>query len=89
VSWPRKRSTATSVTHLAEYKHGSTSTRQASALLRPYLPVGWDGYFKTRKAGAHWGLSLNCPICGERPPIELHYGYRRWRWLCVHVSQHV
>jgi len=79
---------ATSSTPSAMSKHGSKSTRTAWDFLRPLLPTGWATYFDARRAGRYWGLSMRCPLCGERPPAELHYGHRKWRWLTVHVSSH-
>jgi hypothetical protein len=84
----RRHLNATRVTHLEEYRHGSKFTRAASAYLRTYLPTGWDTYFTSQRAGGYYGLSLICPICKITPPSELKYGHRRWRWLCVHMSEH-
>lgn len=53
--------------------------------LRHLLPANYQHYFKVRRAGAYWGLSIICPQCDEAPPHELK-GNRRWRWLAAHQA---
>lgn len=61
----------------------------ALASLGQWLPDSWVSFFKTRRAGAHYGLVHECPFCEARPPLGLKYGHRRTRWLMVHISSHV
>lgn len=68
-------------------KPGSKDMQQVRAYLRPFLPPGWRSFFSPRHAGRWWGLVIECPVCEERPPMELS-GYQRWRWLTVHIAQH-
>jgi hypothetical protein len=53
------------------------------------LPSGWEKFFTGRRFGSHWGLEITCPICSEKPPKELKYSARKWRWLSSHVASHV
>jgi len=55
--------------------------------LSPTLPAGFAGLFHVRKAGRYWGLTVECPVCHDRPPRECDYGLRRWRWLSVHLAK--
>lgn len=59
----------------------------ATDYLSPLLPTGWERYFSAQRAGKYWGLSITCPVCGERPASSIKGG-RRWRWLSVHISKH-
>jgi len=54
--------------------------------LGPTLPSGFARLFQVRRAGRYWGLTVECPVCHEKPPRECDYGLRRWRWLSVHLA---
>ena len=88
MSTARKYQTAKLHSQRATSRAGSKSTRVATEYLSPLLPTGWERSFEIRRAGKYWGLSVVCPVCGERPPVELAYGIRRWRWMTVHVARH-
>lgn len=55
--------------------------------LNHFLPSGWERLFTARKAGKYYGLTVQCPVCSEKPPRELKYGGRKWRWLAAHISK--
>ena len=61
---------------------------KATRYLGPMLPVGWSTYFEARRAGKYFGLTIECPVCGDTPPDGMKYGNRRWRWLSVHLAEH-
>jgi hypothetical protein len=83
------RSISTSPTPTAGRKAGSTPTPKQLASLGATLPTEWaSSSFAVVRAGKHWGLANTCPVCGARPPKELTYGHRRWRWLTVHLTTH-
>lgn len=74
---------------LVASQNGSGFMRTASKYLRVSLPDGWEKYYSARRAGKYYGLSINCPVCGEPPPRELELkGAQRWRWLSVHLTIH-
>lgn len=85
----RSRPSRKSPTSTATRKDGWKPTPAALASLGQWLPDSWVAYFKTRPAGNYLGLVHECPFCHERPPKHLKYGYRRSRWLMVHISAHV
>ncbi len=85
---PQRSKTTTSRSARATSKAGSTVTRTVLAALRPYLPAGWSVFFALHHAGNRPGLSVECPFCKDAPPPACNYGYRRWRWLSVHMAQH-
>lgn len=62
-------------------------SRAMEAALLSSLPLGAERYFTVIKAGNRLGLRIACSQCGERPPQSLS-GYRKWRWMSVHISQH-
>jgi len=33
-------------------------------------------------------MTVQCPVCDVKPPQELKYGHRRWRWLAAHMMKH-
>ncbi len=74
-------------THLGTAKPGFKPSRSARAYLSNLLPVGWESFFSTVKAGKYLGLSITCPHCEARPPKEL-MGAQRWRWMSVHIVEH-
>jgi len=59
--------------------------RAALEYLQPLLPTGWDNYFSARRVGKYWGITVQCPVCDEHAPAELHWTHRKWRWLAVHI----
>lgn len=66
---------------------GLNPTLRAQVYLQKLLPPGWERFFLSRAAGNAWGLSIQCPKCGEATPRELKYSARKWRWLSVHITQ--
>lgn len=74
-------------TFMEESRRKSKPSQTALKSLRPSLPGGWELYFSARKAGSHWGLTIQCPHCLSRPPKDVR-PWQRWRWLAVHVAEH-
>jgi hypothetical protein len=56
-------------------------------VLKRSLPSVCAHFFTIRRAGKGWGLSIECPHCGDRPP-EFVPTWGRWRWLSVHITTH-
>lgn len=79
-------------------KHSPTRSASPSALSKPspaarlflqgLLPPNWARLFQARPSGKYFGLMIACPKCGQRPPKELVYASRKWRWLSVHIAGH-
>ena len=69
-------------------KESLNNTRVGLAYLREFLPPGFSRYFRVRRAGKYWGLTVECPVCEAKPPQELKHGHRRWRWLAAHMMKH-
>ena len=78
----RKDSGTLSGVHTA----GSKPSPKAIRYLAELLPDRWQKLFSVHKYGKYAGLSISCPACGERPPSELKYSARKWRWLSVHIA---
>jgi len=76
-------SSSSPVARLRKYR----STQTATGYLGHYLPRGWQHFFNSRRAGGSWGLSIVCPHCDKKPPLDF-YGYQKWRWLSVHIASH-
>ena len=57
--------------------------RAAVTYLRMSLPAGWESYWRARKCGRYWGITIMCPRCEMKPPKEIK-PWNRWRWLAAH-----
>jgi hypothetical protein len=69
-------------------KHGNQQRSSSEEVPQHQLAYAVGYIFVIRRAGKSWGLTVQCPVCNLRPPPELAYGLRRWRWLAAHVSTH-
>lgn len=80
----RKGSKRTSRTSSAASRKKEDSIAEGQVYLGPLLPAGSLRFFKVRRAGKYWGLSITCDICEYAPPSEL-LGTARWRNLAAHM----
>jgi len=52
--------------------------------LQGSLPGNSLSYFYRRRVGNHYGLSIECPHCQDRPGPDIR-PWNKWRWLTAHV----